>query len=106
VHAFQKKAKRGIAMPKTETGLIQALEAPRTGLPAMERDREPHMTGKVTPSSGNVFADFGLPEAAAELVKAELTYQLAKRINTLGAQAATARRLGERQVLGLADFCA
>jgi predicted XRE-type DNA-binding protein len=64
----------------------------------MERDREPHMTGKVTPSNGNVFADLGLPEAAAELVKAELTYQLAKRIKTLGlTQATAARRLGISQ---------
>ena len=64
----------------------------------MERDREPHMTDKVTPSNGNVFADLGLPEAAAELVKAELTYQLAKRIKTLGlTQATAARRLGISQ---------
>jgi predicted XRE-type DNA-binding protein len=56
------------------------------------------MTNKVTPSSGNVFADLGLPGAASELVKAELTHQLAKRIKTLGlTQAAAARRLGISQ---------
>jgi predicted XRE-type DNA-binding protein len=56
------------------------------------------MTETVTPSSGNVFADLGLPEAAAELVKAELTLQLAKRIETLDlTQAAAARRLGISQ---------
>ena len=64
----------------------------------MERNREPHMTGTVTASSGNVFADLGLPEAGTELVKAELTHQLAKRIKTLGlTQAAAARRLGISQ---------
>ncbi len=53
------------------------------------------MTGTVTPSGGNVFADLGLPEAAAELVKAELVHQLAKRIKMLGlTQAAAARQLG------------
>ncbi len=50
------------------------------------------------PGSGNVFADLGLPEAAAELVKAELTHQLAKRIKTLAlTQVAAARRLGVSQ---------
>ena len=33
--------------------------------------------------SGNVFADLGLPDADALLVKAQLTYQIAKRIKTL-----------------------
>ncbi|MGO8955552.1 MAG: helix-turn-helix domain-containing protein [Rhodomicrobium sp.] len=55
------------------------------------------MTETVTPSSGNVFADLGLPEAAAELVKAELTHQLAKRIKTLGLTQAAAQRLGISQ---------
>ena len=52
----------------------------------------------VTESSGNVFADLGLPDAALELVKAKLTHQLAKRIKALGlTQAAAARRLGISQ---------
>ena len=34
----------------------------------------------VTPGSGNVFADVGLPDAEGELFKAELTYQIAKQI--------------------------
>ena len=37
----------------------------------------------VTPSSGNVFADIGLTDAAGELFKAELTYQISKRIKVL-----------------------
>ena len=52
----------------------------------------------VTESTGNVFADLGLPEAAAELVKAQLTHQLAKHIKGLGlTQTAAAERLGISQ---------
>jgi predicted XRE-type DNA-binding protein len=52
----------------------------------------------VTPSSGNVFADLGLPDAAAELVKAQLTHQLAKHIKALGlTQMLAAQRLGVSQ---------
>jgi predicted XRE-type DNA-binding protein len=52
----------------------------------------------VTPSSGNVFADLGLPDAAAELIKAQLTYQLAKHIKALGlTQTLAAQRLGVSQ---------
>ena len=38
---------------------------------------------EVTVGSGNVFADLGLPDAEALLVKAQLTYQIAKRIKEL-----------------------
>lgn len=56
------------------------------------------MSATVTPGSGNVFADLGLPEAAAELIRAQLTYQLAKRIEALGlTQTAAAQRLGLSQ---------
>jgi len=34
--------------------------------------------------AGNVFDDLGMPDAAAELVKAQLTFQIAKRIKALG----------------------
>jgi predicted XRE-type DNA-binding protein len=52
----------------------------------------------VTPGTENVFADLGLPDAAAELVKAQLTRQLAKHIKALGlTQTAVARRLGVSQ---------
>jgi predicted XRE-type DNA-binding protein len=47
---------------------------------------------------GNVFDDLGMPEAAAELVKAQLTFQIAKRIKALGlTQTAAAARLGISQ---------
>jgi predicted XRE-type DNA-binding protein len=52
----------------------------------------------VTASSGNVFADLGLPDAAAELVKAQLTYHIAKHIKALGlTQTQAAQRLGVSQ---------
>ena len=47
---------------------------------------------------GNVFDDLGVPDAAAELVKAHLTFQIAKRIKALGlTQTAAAARLGISQ---------
>jgi predicted XRE-type DNA-binding protein len=52
----------------------------------------------VTQGSDNVFADLGLPDAAAELVKAQLTRQLAKHIKALGlTQIAAGQRLGVSQ---------
>ena len=53
---------------------------------------------KITPGSGNVFADLGLPNASGELFKAELTYQLAKQIKAL---ALTQSQVGVR--LGLSQ---
>ena len=47
---------------------------------------------------GNVFDDLGMPDAAAELVKAQLTFQIAKRIKALSlTQTAAAARLGVSQ---------
>ena len=52
----------------------------------------------VTAGSGNVFADLGLPDAAAELVKAQLTYHIGKHVKALGlTQTQAARRLGVSQ---------
>ena len=67
-------------------------------------DRKPALidtktgTQTVTPGIGNVFAGLDLPGATTELVKAQLTFQLAKQIKLLGlTQAATVRRLGVSQ---------
>ena len=47
---------------------------------------------------GNVFDDLSMPDAAAELVKAQLTFQIAKRIKALGlTQTTAAARLGISQ---------
>ena len=52
----------------------------------------------VTPGSGNVFEDIGLPDAAGELFKAELTYQISRRIKALGlTQSQAGVRLGLSQ---------
>jgi predicted XRE-type DNA-binding protein len=53
---------------------------------------------KVTAGTDNVFADLGLPDAAAELIKAQLTRQIAKHIKSLGlTQIIAAQRLGVSQ---------
>ena len=52
----------------------------------------------VLTGSGNVFADLGLPDAAAELMKAKLTRRLSKHIKLLGlTQTVAAQRLGVSQ---------
>ena len=52
----------------------------------------------VTPGSGNVFEDIGLPDAAGALFKAELTYQISRRIKALGlTQSQAGVRLGLSQ---------
>ena len=56
------------------------------------------LTTDVIYGSDNVFADLGLPDASAELIKAELTYQIGKQIKRLGlTRAAAANRLGISQ---------
>jgi hypothetical protein len=61
LHAFRRKSKRGIATPKAELDLIERRsEAHERGLRTMVRKRKERI--KVTPSSGNVFADLGLQE--------------------------------------------
>ncbi len=51
--------------------------------------------------SGNVFADFGHPNAAAEQLKALLAGQI---INVLDRDDLTVRRAGERTGIAAADF--
>ena len=72
----------------------------------MARNRRTGMSNSdtITEGSGNVFADLCMPDAAAELVKAQLTFQIAKRIKALGLTqtAATAVLVHRRQLLDLA----
>jgi predicted XRE-type DNA-binding protein len=52
----------------------------------------------ITESSGNVFADLGLPNPEQELMKAELTLQIYRIIKQLGmTQAEAAKALGIKQ---------
>jgi len=62
------------------------------------------MTAKaieVVRGSGNVFADFGYPNAAGEQLKALLAAQI---INVLDRNAITVRQAGERTGIAAADF--
>lgn len=52
----------------------------------------------VTESSGNVFADLGLPDAAGKLLRAELALQITRRIKELKlTQTEAGERLGVAQ---------
>src|SRR5215467_14899244 len=64
----------------------QTAEARRGGPQGMERARRTGMSKDETiiEGMGNVFDDLGMPDAAAELVKAQPTFQIAKRIKALG----------------------
>ena len=53
---------------------------------------------RVTKSSGNVFADIGLPDAAAHSIKADIVLRIAARIRSKGLTQAKAASL-----LGLAQ---
>jgi predicted XRE-type DNA-binding protein len=63
--------------------------------------RKPEKTTRplrITESSGNVFADLGLPNAEQELVKAQLTLQIYRIIKQRGmTQTETAKVLGVKQ---------
>lgn len=63
----------------------------------MRVKRNPH-NDPVIEGSGNVFADLGLPDAEELHLKAELTRQLSRRIQSLGlSQIQAAKRLGLKQ---------
>jgi phage-related protein/predicted XRE-type DNA-binding protein len=95
LHAFQKKSKKGIATPKAELDKIKRrlkeAEEASLGERAMKKVR-------VTKSSGNVFADIGLPNAAEHSIKADLVLRIAARIRSKGLTQAKAASL-----LGLAQ---
>jgi predicted XRE-type DNA-binding protein len=53
---------------------------------------------EITPSSGNVFADLGLPNAGERLTKAHLAFAINEIMRTQGlSQVAAARRLNVNQ---------
>jgi predicted XRE-type DNA-binding protein len=60
--------------------------------------KSPRGTGRVTESSGNVFADLGLPNPEQELLKAQLTLQIHIILRDSGlTQVEIAKILGVRQ---------
>jgi phage-related protein/predicted XRE-type DNA-binding protein len=114
LHAFQKKAKRGIATPKADMDLIRQRlsEAERLHRQAQNWVRQTRMTTKrtlrsrragakalrVEESSGNVFADLGLPNPEQELLKAQLTLRIYRLIKQRGiTQTEAGRVLGIKQ---------
>lgn len=83
LHAFQKKSKRGIATPKRDLDLIhqrlaEAERLHRQGRIDMAAKKKSPM--RAEKSSGNVFADLGLPHSEQELLKAKLTLQIYRLI--------------------------
>ena len=106
LHAFQKKSKVGIATPKKELDLIRKRLA-RCGTRLQEKaelnmttktSKKPNSPVKITESSGNVFADLGLPNPEQALMKARLTLQIYCIIRELGmTQAQAAKALGIAQ---------
>ncbi len=104
LHVFQKKAKSGIATPKKDIDLIkQRLAVKLSGI--IERgsiEMKTKGSGKsstrVTESTGNVFADLGLPNPEQELLKARLTLQIHGIIQQRGlTQTEAAKVLGVKQ---------
>jgi predicted XRE-type DNA-binding protein len=101
LHAFQKKSRHGIATPAHEMDLI------RTRLKQAELLHERKKKGmtmsdfdeiEYEESSGNVFADLGLPDADELLLKAGLARQITVILQERGlTQAEAARVLGTQQ---------
>lgn len=99
LHAFQKKSKQGIKTPQHDTALIRsrlALHSRITddGGRTMNRLKKRNGT-TVARSSGNVFADLKLPEAAEVLTKARVAHEICELIRREGLnQTEAAARLG------------
>jgi hypothetical protein len=76
---FQKKSKKG---------RFDAEDRDREDQAQIERSREPGgermKKVRVTKSSGNVFADIGLPNAAEHSIKADIVLRIAARIKSKG----------------------
>ena len=73
-----------------------------TIMPSGQRNRE--LTETIEKSSGNVFADLGLPNAGQEMLKTELTMQVHRLLKQSGmtqADAAKLLRTTQKQVCAL-----
>jgi len=110
LHAFQKKSKRGIATSKRDIDLIRErlAEAER-----IHRQRQNYLTKRTAKSngtktalgrihaeksSGNVFADLGLPNPEQEFLKAQLTLRIYRLIRQRGiTQTEAGKVLGIKQ---------
>src|SRR5207244_9562698 len=107
LHCFQKQSTRGIATSQRDLDLIDArLRRTRELHELHPRAREVRIIVErdkiddipVTPSSGNVFADLGLPNPDEELFKADLVLQFIRAMRKRGlTQARAAKLLGVSQ---------
>lgn len=99
LHAFQKKSKHGIATPKRVMELVkQAAGACHRDRPGTGEIAMPKRTKDYVVSSGNVFADLGLPNAEEALAKAKLAHKITEIVSTRKlAQVQTATLLGVDQ---------
>ncbi len=78
LHAFQKKAKRGVETPKQDIDLIKSRVKVADGITGkhMTEARPMETEEKVEHGSDNVFADLGHLEAEVHLLKAELVTRI------------------------------
>jgi predicted XRE-type DNA-binding protein len=72
IHAFQKKAKAGIATPKSEMDLIRQ----RLKLLRIEVKMPKRKAFEQEPSTGDVFADLGMANASEHVIKAGLVARI------------------------------
>ena len=96
LHAFQKKAKRGIATPKQEIDLVKRrLEAAQKHYDEIMVEGRSMTADKdgIERGSGNVFADLGLPDAEAHLLKAQLVTRIDEIIRRRGLKQVEAAKL-------------
>lgn len=96
LHCFQKKSKSGIATPKADMDIIRARLKVAEVLAQELRNAKRIIEGvEVQRSSGNVFADLGLPDAEKLKIKTGLVVEIRRAMRALGlTQQAAAKRMG------------
>lgn len=96
LHCFQKKSKSGIATPKVDMDIIRARLKVAEAMAQELRNAKRIIEGvEVQRSSGNVFADLGLPDAEKLKIKTGLVVEIRKAMRALGlTQQAAAKRMG------------
>jgi phage-related protein len=96
LHCFQKKSKSGIATPKVDMDIIRArLKVAEALAQELQMQKRIIEGVEVQRSSGNVFADLGLPDAEKLKIKTGLVVEIRKAMRALGlTQQAAAKRMG------------
>jgi len=98
LHTFQKKSTKGISTVRRDILLVaQRLREAQTTKNDMGRNNA-KQNPRVVPSSGNVFADLGLPGAGERQTKLRLAFSINEILDRRGwSQTEAARRLGLNQ---------